>query len=75
MHKIWLLHAVSEKEFVKIFAPVLKLLPLQQTLNCLKWIRNEIFFLYESTGETGKKTVDLFLISFSVPEISAFKEV
>ena len=34
-----------------------------------------IFFLYESTGETGIKTVDLFLISFLVPEISAFKEV
>ena len=36
----------------------------------------EIFiFLYESTGKTGKKTVDLFLISFLVLEISAFEEV
>ena len=32
-------------------------------------------FRYESTGKTGKKTVDLFLISFLMPEISAFKEV
>ena len=32
-------------------------------------------FLSESTGKTGKKTVDLFLISFLVPEISGFKEV
>ena len=30
--------------------------------------------LYESTGETGKKTVDLFLIPFIVLEISALKE-
>ena len=33
------------------------------------------FFKYENTGKTEKKTVDLFLISFLVPEISAFKEV
>ena len=32
-------------------------------------------FWYETTGKTGKKTVDLFLISFLVPEIPAFKEV
>ena len=32
-------------------------------------------FWYESTGKTGKKTVDLFLISFLIPEISALKEV
>ena len=32
-------------------------------------------FLYESTGKTGKKTVDLFLIYFLVPKISALKEV
>ena len=32
-------------------------------------------FLYKSTGKTGKKTVDVFLIPFLVPEISAFKEV
>ena len=36
----------------------------------------KIFILwYESTGKTGKKTVDRFLISFLVPEISAFKDV
>ena len=32
-------------------------------------------FLYESTGKTGKKIVDLFSISFLVPKISALKEV
>ena len=34
-----------------------------------------VIFLYESTGKAGKKTVDLFLISFLVPEILMFKEV
>ena len=34
-----------------------------------------INFRYESTGKTGKKTVDVFLIPFIVPEISAFKEM
>ena len=32
-------------------------------------------FWYDSTSKTRKKTVDRFLISFLVPEISAFKEV
>ena len=32
-------------------------------------------FLYESTGKTGKKTVDRFLIPFLVSEISPLKEV
>ena len=32
-------------------------------------------FCYDSTSKTRKKTVDRFLISFLVPEISAFKEV
>ena len=36
----------------------------------------KIFILwYESTGKAEKKTVDLFLISFLVPEILTFKEV
>ena len=32
-------------------------------------------FRYDSKSKTRKKTVDRFLISFLVPEISAFKEV
>ena len=36
---------------------------------------NILFFLYEGTRKTGKKTIDLFLISFLVPEISPLKEV
>ena len=32
-------------------------------------------FRYDSISKTRKKTVERFLISFLVPEISAFKEV
>ena len=32
-------------------------------------------FIFYVKGKTGKKTVDLFLISFQVPEILAYKEV
>ena len=32
-------------------------------------------FDMKSTGKTGKKTVELYVISFLVPEISAFKIV
>ena len=41
----------------------------------LKCIRNEIFFPYENIIKTGKNAFDSFLISYLVPEISAFKEV
>ena len=36
-------------------------------------MKNFIFW-YESIGKTGKKTVDLFLISFLVPEVSVLKK-
>ena len=46
-------------------------------LELLKWIGNENFhfLISERTGKTGKSSIDRFLISSPVLEISAFKEV